>query len=234
MVVSNRLVALIFRSVFLAVSIFCLAYFMLAYPSSDFLVFLNFDVTIAVIVLFGLEVIFNAIDLRHGINGVASGAHQSVALCITGLSLAVAIGYNAVQAPLGEATYTIPDILIHILIPAMALADWLAFDLKGTAKWSYLFYWMMFPLIYAILVMWIRPILGGAAVNGESIYPYSVLEPATYASSGNWMASNDGWSGVFFALAIWFLGMAGLFAAVIFFDNLMAGRYLRHSQTKKS
>ncbi len=67
--------------------------------------------------------------------------------------------------------------VLHGIVPVMAIADWLLFDVKGTMGKFDPLVWTALPIIYAIYVFVRVALLGGSMTGfGESRYPYPFID----------------------------------------------------------
>ena len=79
-------------------------------------------------------------------------------------------------------------VILHYVVPAMALLDWLLFDEKGKmAVWGP-FAWLSLAAVYLVVVMvGAGPLgmdLGGGTTAGITRYPYTFLDPAISGVEG--------------------------------------------------
>ncbi len=79
-------------------------------------------------------------------------------------------------------------VVLHYVVPAMAILDWLLFDEKGKmAVWGP-FTWLSLAAVYLVVVMiGAGPLgldLGGGTTAGVTRYPYTFLDPAISGVDG--------------------------------------------------
>ena len=79
-------------------------------------------------------------------------------------------------------------VVLHYIVPAMAILDWLLFDEKGKmAVWGP-FTWLSLAAVYLVVVMiGAGPLgldLGGGTTAGQTRYPYTFLDPAISGVDG--------------------------------------------------
>lgn len=100
----------------------------------------------------------------------------------------------AMTQPDRDPVATLGNLLLHTVVPLLAVLDWLVFDTRGRFRWRYPLYWLAFPLAY----------LGFALVRGLVVdrYPYPFIDAGELGYAG------VGLSTVFFAFAFWVLGLA--------------------------
>ena len=152
MVMRNRLVALLLRIVIFVMIVISLPVYM-AYFETGWLAISTFSVELAIIymVLVGFEIIFNLIDLlRHGIHGVAAGPYMPVGMPIMAFSIISGILYFSALLPNGAAPGGVMGIMLHVILIAGPLFDWLFLDEKGTVTISSSFSWQIYPVLFHI------------------------------------------------------------------------------------
>ena len=79
-------------------------------------------------------------------------------------------------------------VILHYVVPAMALLDWLLFDEKGKMPVWGPFAWLSLAAVYLVVVMiGAGPLgldLGGGTTAGISRYPYTFLDPGISGVGG--------------------------------------------------
>lgn len=79
-------------------------------------------------------------------------------------------------------------VVLHYIVPAMALLDWLLFDEKGRMVAWGPFAWLSLAAVYLVVVMiGAGPLgldLGGGTTAGVTRYPYTFLDPAISGVGG--------------------------------------------------
>ena len=88
--------------------------------------------------------------------------------------------YNLMLAPGLESTeFDAGNLLVHVVVPLMVLADYLMFDLKGTYQFKDPLFWCIIPLLYPIYVA-VYSALGGRFLSmddsGPAKYPYFFMD----------------------------------------------------------
>lgn len=73
-----------------------------------------------------------------------------------------------------EGTQAWSNRLLHYIVPAMAIADWLLFSDKGEYSWYSPLLWVLLPDLYFIFVQ-IR-LAFGASMGHSSRYPYYFID----------------------------------------------------------
>jgi hypothetical protein len=69
--------------------------------------------------------------------------------------------------PVGIPAYS--NIILHYIVPAAVLFNWIIFEIKGTLRHSFTFIWIGYPSVYALLSL-----LRGLA---DGFYPYWFVNP---------------------------------------------------------
>lgn len=217
MVIRNRLLALLYRCAAFAVMVYTLVILLDRNNVWLSLCYFTNQSNIILTVLFGLLIVFTAIDLRHGIKGVPAGAFMPLSMAVLLYILVTGVVYNAVLVPFDGLGYSLPLIMAHIAAPILAILDWILFEEKGTVRWWHGFYWLVYPLFYCVFIL-LRPIIWPNALflssGGTSKYPYFFLN-----------ADQIGWGMVFVWIGIMIVGFFALGELLILLNNLIAGKY---------
>jgi hypothetical protein len=230
MAIRNRILAFIYRIILLGFALATLALLFLDEEESGnyFESFLYFDTEItlfsAVIVL--AELIANGIGLAKGARGLAPGVYSPLSLAATSYEAADLLAYPIACLFVGNDYFAegrVPPILFaHLLLPILFIADWALFGEKGTVKWRYGLYWLLYPLFFFAFSLVRFGISNSATITCPL---FDATEFAAKASLPGWFSGNGGWNGVVFSS----FSMLGLFAAVsyglLFLNNLLAGKY---------
>jgi hypothetical protein len=224
MMIRNRLLSLLYRIAAFGIAVWTCV---LVGAENQSLFFGYFSVQSQLIttIAFGLLIIFNFIDLlRHGIHGVPAGIWMPVSLAF--------LCYSFVTGTVGNVyaffglSYSLNVILVQIVVPILFLVDWILFEEKGTVKWWHAFYWMIFPSFYLAFIF-IRPKIWPntefTLLGKTSLYPYDIIDPNAH-----------GWTQVLLVslAAVFAFFLVGL--VLIFFNNLMAGRFRRRGPELKA
>ncbi|HZE85848.1 MAG TPA: Pr6Pr family membrane protein [Puia sp.] len=98
-----------------------------------------------------------------------------------------------------EGLQKVVDELLHTVIPSLFLLYWLIFIPKTGLKWSAIFPWMIFPLVYIIYSL-IRGSFTG-------YYPYPFIDVSLYGL-GHVLLNSVLFTAAFFVLALLFIGVA--------------------------
>ncbi len=229
MLIRNRVISLIYRTLELALCIFTLTVLVIAdktetspiesfsYYGAQCLLFTS------IIVL--LEVIFNIVDLiKNGKNGIAAYVYMPLTLAVLTFLLVDALIYN-ISAPFlggyadGEALTS--ALCAHIFLPIVFFFDYFLFSEKGTVRWSHALYWMIYPLSYLIII------ISAHYFWNNTFYPYPFLNHERFIdpSSPEILSGNFGWNGVLIVLGAITLGFLLISFLVIFLNNVLAGKY---------
>ena len=210
-VIRNRLIALLGRITIL-VGLFVVAYFyLLNGPAWAYLLQFETECAIIYMVILTFVIIFNAIDLRRGIHGIAAGPVMPISLMIVSFCFISNIGYFVYTLPAGAAPSSLDSIIFHAFFLALPVLEWLLFDIKGTVRWYSAFSAMIYPILYVIFCGFRSLIWPNAVLPNGSMYPYPYLEPA-------W-GPFVGWA------ILTFLLVYGVNVLFIFLNNLLSGKY---------
>ena len=214
MIVRNRLVALLYRIAAFAV-LTVAWYFYWGDFSSFWIAFSCFDVQIglAMIVMFGFVVLFNLIDMRHGIRGVAAYPYLPLALPLMSFSMAAGIVYFAYSLPAGCAPHDFFGYLFHVLLILAPLLEWILFDEKGTVRFSSGFTLMIIPIYYYVFGYFRTLIWPDTPIYGNHYYAYPCLD----------FMGKD----IVLFTVLYFAILLGAVSLVIFLNNVFSGKYRR-------
>lgn len=218
MVARNRLISLIYR--FLGFGA-CVASLVVNVQMTNDkgTLFLYFTILsgLAATICFGAMFIANLIDLiRHGPNGIPAGIYMPIAMSVDVYLTITAIVGNILFPFITSSGHLAWNMfLAHAIVPLLYILDWIIFEEKGTVVWWTSFYWLIFPILYAVF-SFLRPFIWQDQKFGNgSSYPYPFLDPQ--ASGGVGMVILN-----VVLLAIAFEATGLLF---IFLNNLLAGKY---------
>ncbi len=214
MIVRNRVVALVYRIAAFALLMTSFQFYWVGFPS--FWAALScFDVQIGIVMisLFGFVTVFNLIDLRHGIRGMAACPYMPIGLPLMAFSMIAGIVYFAYSIPTGSAPTGFFPSIFHVFLILAPLIEWLLFDEKGTVRYSTGFTFMIYPIFYYVFGYFRTLIWPNTPVFGKFEYAYPCLDFRTDQIVL--------WSFVYFALLL-----AGV-QLVIFLNNVFCGKYRR-------
>ncbi|EPR11934.1 hypothetical protein L323_09710 [Ruminiclostridium papyrosolvens C7] len=220
MYIHNRLLALIFRILFLFGCGIGL-YLNSGIPSGKFapymLIFYTIQSNALCFVFFSILAVKNVIDIKtKGIKGSTSVfPHLKGAVTMT-ISMTFII-YHFVLIPLytsHDANYRIlnwQNILVHYFVPIMTVLDWLLFDKKQNFRWFDPMLWISVPISYFIFLI-IRARIGGMIAIVQSKYPYYFVDVDIL-----------GWINVFKYAGVFILGFLILGYVIYLVDKISLG-----------
>lgn len=212
MVIRNRIISLIYRVLALAaLLVLIIFYFRSAIPTYVALSYFGVLVSFMLASLLFFEIIFNAIDLRRGVNGLPAGMNMHFSLPIVCFSLEAAVGYliSSFVYGLGDPI----EILLYVALFLLPLGDWLMFDEKGTVPFYTAFTSQIIPIFYGIFSVFRAIIWPEAKLVNGSMYPYPFLDPHS-----GWF-----WPGCI----IVFLCMLFFTLLIVFLNNVLSFKYRR-------
>jgi len=119
----------------------------------------------------------------------------------------VSIVYNLVLRQLAHFTgiTRLGDELVHLIVPVLYVAFWLAFISKGTLQWRNAFPWLWYPFFYLIYIL-----VRGAFTN---LYPYPFIN-----------VSNLGYHAVFVNIAVLMIVFLAVSMLYIFIARMISKR----------
>lgn len=181
MVLRNRLIALLIRIAIFTVYAVCFGPF-LAEFSSFWAGLGHFCVEIGLVgmILMGLEIIFNAIDLmRHGIRGVAAGPYMPFGLPVNVFCALTGMIYLVYLLPNGFAPVGVFAIIFNSALIIGPMVDWLLLEEKGTVRYAHAFTAMLFPILYHVFGYFRTVIWDDVPFFGGNMYALPFLEYGT-------------------------------------------------------
>lgn len=210
MVIRNRVASLIYR-VLALVALLLLIVFYLSSSIPVYIAFSYFGVLVSLMLagLLFFEIIFNAIDLRRGVNGFPAGMNMHLSLSIVCFSMEASIGY-LISSVFSGCGSTI-EILLYVALFALPLGDWLMFDEKGTVPFYTAFTSQIVPIFYGIFSVFRAIIWPEAPLMNGAMYPYPFLDPHS-----GWF-----WPGCI----ITFLCQLVFTLLIVFLNNLLSFKY---------
>lgn len=178
--IENRYASLVFKIVLVVISAIGLFYYS-GIPMDDPrpIIFSYFTIqsNILCLVYFLIATIYCAKDIKiSGKDGTTTPFPRVKGMVILAIFVTFLI-YNLVLNPGYAATppevNVMSNFIVHLIIPIMAMADWVLFDERGRYKRIDPALWLVFPLFYVVYTM-IRAQVGGPFPNGTQ-YPYPFL-----------------------------------------------------------
>ena len=104
----------------------------------------------------------------------------------------------------------ISNLLLHYVVPLMALADWLFFQPHGLVGWKHAACWLCYPAAY-VAFAFIRATLGPVFYNG-SRFPYYFMDADILGLNLLWICP------------LFFLGFFGLACVIVAADRALGRR----------
>ncbi|NLZ46682.1 MAG: Pr6Pr family membrane protein [Clostridiales bacterium] len=199
--ITNKYIIIFYRAIFIILCGYGL-YLNSGIPTGNFspVTFLYYTIlsNIMCFVFIGICLIKNITQFKnwnkdddHCITPKAKGG-VTVGITITFLIYHFMLVPQAFSMGDGFNLWTLPNLLVHYIVPIMVIADWLLFDKKCNYRPYQPITWLLIPFVYFVFAM-VRGFFGGA-IFWESKYPYFFLD-----------ADKIGYLGVFkyfFVLAI--------------------------------
>lgn len=211
MVIRNRLLAFLTRMVILVLLSSTLGAYLAEAATWARLLEFETEVAIIYLIVLGFSALFNLIDLRHGIRGIAAGFYMPMNLCLVGFCFVSNAFYFAYGLPTGMASSSINSIIFHAMFLALPTLEWLLFNIKGTVRWHSAFTAMSYPILYVVFMGFRALIWPKAVLPNGTMYPYPFLAP--------------GWNMFVLWAILSFAVVYGVLLAYIFLNNFLAGKY---------
>ena len=196
-IVENRVFALCWRLLLIMCSlggIPCIM--MIAVRPETNLYYFTMQTNFFVLFLFLYLTVKTIIQIvKKGTRGEVAHANPSLELFITYSITITFLGYVVLLSNMGftmsgvggaasDQVYAAGNWLVHIIVPFMAIIDFILFMPHGRVKYSSLVYWLIYPVLYLIMLL-IRAnvehtqifVIGTKVVEGniqiiKSLYPY--------------------------------------------------------------
>ena len=213
MVIRNRVIALLSRLAIFAILVTMTVFYLTGTEAWASLLQFETSCAFFYLIILGFAILFNAIDLRRGMKGIAAGFYMPVNLVMVGFCFIANVGYFVYALPTGAASGSIFSILFHTFFMTLPVLEWLLFDIKGTVRWYTSFTAMLFPVFYVVFCGFRALIWPDATLPNGSMYPYPYLKP----SWGPFV----GWA------ILTFLIVYGTLLAFTLFNNILSGKYRR-------
>ncbi len=179
--IENRYVSLAFKLILVAICAVGL-YMNVILPEgvqiSILLSYFTIQSNIFCLVYFAVAAAYCVMDIRNdgkiGTTTPFPRIKGAVVLAITITFLVYTFILNPGFSMTGEAADLIPNLIVHLIVPVMAIMDWILFDRKGNYQKYDPVYWLSIPLLYMVYIM-IRAQIGGPFPN-DSQYPYPFMD----------------------------------------------------------
>lgn len=233
MVIRDRLIALIYRIVILALGIWTLVVQLTTNAVNNF--WMGFGSYASIVTLFGCiiilsEIIANAIGMKEKRTTIAPGVvpflfHGALTLLVSLAAIHPFYCYF-VGVEYMKMDTLLYSLLSFIFFPLAILLDWILFGEKGTVKWSYSMFPLFWPIFYFLFSLMRKFLISG------STYSTLVFDPNTFIMSNylpDAFSAGNGWAGVFISIFSIFAIIVFVDFALIFINNLFAKRYVRES-----
>jgi hypothetical protein len=182
MYIKNRIIALIYRCLILAVCSWGLGlnFFIRQgrFDSQSLIYYTNLS-NLLCLLYFAALVARMAMSLRDGTVGVITllprlkGAF-TLMIAVTLLVYHFVLAGGNVPAYDGTQRW-LANALLHYFAPALVILDWVLFDPKRVFRWFDPLLWLVIPLLYAIFTF-IRAEIGGKMGGRGSRFPYFFLD----------------------------------------------------------
>lgn len=212
MVLRNRLIALLLRVAIFVLYMASLGAYMAQF-SSFWVALSTFSVEMGLVgsIMLGLEIIFNLIDLRHGIHGVPAGPYMPMGLPINVFCVLAGVLYFAALLPNNAAPAGTFALLLHITLIIGPLIDWIFLDEKGTVRFVNGFVAQLYPILFFIFGYFRTVIWPDAPIYNGNMYALPFLDYTNPNIVG-------------YAFAFFGMTLASVTLAIVL-NNVFAGRY---------
>ena len=212
MVIRNRLVSVLMRIAIFALLMSTLSVHVTQYDSIG-AAMSTFSVIMGIVgsTVVGLEIIFNLIDLRHGIFGVPAGMYMPFALPSTVFCFLAGVFYFSSTLPNGAAPGGPYAITFHVTLILGMLVDWIFLDEKGTVRYANALSSQLLPILYFIFGYFRTLIWDEATIFNGNMYALPFLD---------FRDPNIGLNATLF-----FLITLASALSFVFINNLLAGKY---------
>ncbi len=216
-IIRNRLISLLFRGIFFAGLLIAFGFYFRSIPET-WQAFCYFDIEVyfLYLIVLGFEIIANLIDLRHGIRGVPAGVYMPITLGISGYGLLASLMYYFYMIPtFGDGG--LQSLFCHTVFLIAIVADYVAFDEKGTVH-NYAGFSVILYIIFYTIFAWVRVIVWpNTPIIGGSLYFFTFLD-ASNAMFGLWTLVS-------------FVVCLAYFLFLVFLNKALGGRFSRNSDS---
>lgn len=218
----NRIFALIWRIMGLAVGIAgCVVMFSTA-MGKTMLVYFTMQTNLFIVALFLVLTVMTAVQIaREGKRGEAARLNRSFQLALTFYITITFVVYWALlswqnfdmSSADGGNAFIAANYIVHGIVPAFAIVDWILFFPHGGIGRSAAWTWLVYPAVYAVFIF-VRAEVA-APIYGTTRYPYPFIDVDII---GAWVAA------VVVVMAAAFYGLGRLYLLI---DDKIAARLLR-------
>ena len=219
MIIRNRLFALLYRIVAFILTVTTIALSVeeahrCGYQWVVLINYFEFLVAFAAMIIFGLLIIFNSIDLKKGINGIAAGIYMPVALGLVSFSFLNLIAFTCYTIPTEGHSYGLPQFLLNIGIPLLVIADWVLFEEKGTVKWPLISFYVLLQTIYMMFMLVRKDVWSDVTLFNGRMVPYPFFD-----------AENLKQGLLVLSIVIYIVGGSAISSLTVLLNNIFAGKY---------
>lgn len=172
---------------------------------------MSVEMAILGVTMVGFEIVFNLIDLRNGIHGVAAGPYMPIALPIYAFCFISGVLYFTILLPAHAAPDNPVGILLHVTLILGSLADWLLLDEKGTVPFHCVLSSQLYPILFHAFGFFRTVIWPEDPIYNNYMYALPFL---------NYLGPNIFWYSVLF-----FAGTLLVPCLFVLFNNILAGKY---------
>lgn len=218
----NRIFALVWRIIGLAVGITGCVVMFSTTMGKTMLVYFTMQTNLFIVALFAVLTVMTAVQIaREGKRGEAAHLNCSFQLALTFYITITFVVYwtmlswqnfNMSGAGGGNA-FLAANYIVHGVVPALAIVDWVLFLPHGRVPRAAAWTWLIYPAVYAVFIF-VRAEAGGP-IYGTTRYPYPFIDVDLI---GAWVAA------VAVAMAAAFYGLGRLY---VFADDKIACRLLK-------
>lgn len=119
--------------------------------------------------------VYFLIALVHEVNGGGTWRPSLKGAVVMGITVTWLVYHFVLSGHFKmQGAMALSNILLHYVVPIMAVTDWLVFSEKGQYTWKYPFIWLLLPDGYFAYVA-IRVALGGSLGPNGNRYPYPFI-----------------------------------------------------------
>lgn len=218
----NRIFALIWRIAGLAVGIAGCVVMFSTTMGKTMLIYFTMQTNLFIVALFAVLTVMTAAQIAgKGGRGETAHLNRSFQLALTFYITITFVVYWALlswqnfdmSAAGGGKAFLAANYIVHGIVPAFAIVDWILFFPHGGIGRSAAWMWLIYPAVYAVFIF-VRAETG-APIYGTTRYPYPFIDTDII---GAWVAA------VVVVMAAAFYGLGRLYLLI---DDKIARRILR-------